>query len=330
MKVIVTGSNGFLGSWLTRRLVDEGHDVSILIRKSSDLSELENLKLEKKYGDVTDLESLYKAFRGNDVVFHLAGVVAYKRADRALMEKVNVRGTQNVIQVTKDLKLDKLVHLSSVVAVGAGFTPQEILNEQSPYNLDKLNLGYYQTKHDSEIAVKKATDLGEIQSVIVNPSTIYGAGDAKKGSRSTQLKVARGDFPIYPSGGVNVVAVEDVIDGIMAAWNRGKNGERYILASENLLIKELFEKIAHLAGVKPPETNIPFSLLKTIGWIGEILDKVGLPAPFSLENAWSASLFNWYDNTKAKNELGFNPKPADYALENSVKWIKDHGYLNKQ
>lgn len=327
MKVLVTGANGFLGSWLTRRLVQEGHEVSILIRKSSDLSEISNLSLTKKIGDVTDLESLYSAFRNQQAIFHLAGVVGYKKSARALMDLVNVRGTQNVILAAKDLKIDKLVYLSSVVAIGAGFSSHEILNESSAYNLSHLDLGYYQTKHQAENYVKQATLAGDIQSVILNPSTIYGAGDAKKGSRATQLKVAQGKFPIYPPGGVNVVAVEDVIDGIVSAWQKGRNGERYILASENMLVKDLFDRISKLSGSKPPQIGVPFPILRGLGWLGDQMEKVGLRAPFSLENAWSASLFNWYDHAKAKAELNFSPRPADFALENSIRWIKDHGLI---
>ena len=329
MKVLVTGANGFLGSWLTRRLCQDGHQVSILVRGSSDLSEIVNLKLEKKFGDITELESLYSACRGQDAVFHLAGVIAYRNSERAQMELVNVRGTRNVITAVKDLQVPKLVYLSSVVAIGASLSDQEVLNENSEYKIGHLNLGYFETKRQAEIAVKQACDKKEIDAVILNPSTIYGGGDAKKSSRSTQVKIAQGKFPFYTSGGVNVVAVEDVVEGILLAWKKGKTGERYILSGDNLKIYDVFKSIAEFAGVKPPSFEAPFPLLKMVGWVGDHLDRFGLHSPISLENAWTSHLYHWFSSEKAQRELGFMPTPSNLAIEKSVKWMKDHGLLSK-
>lgn len=323
MKAIVTGANGFLGSWLCRRLLEEGHDVTALVRKSSDLSEIEHLKLKYEYGDVTDKASLQASFKDKDYVFHLAGVIAYKAVDRALMNRVNIGGTQNVVDVLTEQKQAKLLNLSSVVAVGASFKP-ESLTEDSPYTIHDLNLGYFETKHAAEKIVTAAAKKNLIHAVSANPSTIYGFGDAKKGSRKTQIKVAREEFPFYTSGGANVVAAEDVVDGIMKAVAKGRNGERYILCGDNLTIKELFTKIANFAGVKPPQILLPFPLLKLVGHIGDLTGK-GL----SVENAYTASMYHWFTCDKAKKELGFSPRPSDIAIENSVRWMKDHGYLNK-
>jgi dihydroflavonol-4-reductase len=328
MKVLVTGANGFLGSWLTRRLCQEGHRVSVLIRGSSDISEIENFPVEKKFGDVTDLESLFAAFRGQEAIFHLAGLVAYRASDRVKMETVNIRGTRNVVNVLKDLNIPELVYLSSVVAVGAGFTQREILNENSEYNLSHLNLGYFETKRIAELYVREQCANDSFRGIILNPSTIYGGGDAKKGSRGIQVKVAKGRMPFYPIGGVNVVAVEDVVDGIMAAWKKGRSGERYILCGENMTIQELFKTIAGFAGVRPPRWPIPFAILRAVGWAGDQLGPLGVKLPFSLENAWTSHLYHWFDCTKAKTELGFQPTPSADAIEKSVRWMKDRGLLN--
>lgn len=322
MKVIVTGANGFLGSWLCKRLLDEGHDVTALVRKSSDLSEIEHLKLNYEYGDVTDKLSLERSFKNKDYVFHLAGVIAYKKSDRALMDKVNIQGTQNVVDVLAEQKQAKLLNLSSVVAVGASFKPV-LLTEESAYTIHNLNLGYFETKHAAEQIVTAAAKKNLIHAINVNPSTIYGFGDAKKGSRKTQVKVAQGKFPFYTGGGVNVVAAEDVVDGIIKAIEKGRNGERYLLTAENMTIKELFTKIAGFAGVKSPKIYMPFPVLKIIGQIGDLTGS-GL----SVENAYTASIYHWFSNEKAQKELGFSPRSSDIAIENSVRWMKDHGYLS--
>lgn len=320
--VLVTGANGFLGAHLCRRLQNEGFIVSALVRKNSDLSEIEHLKLNLIYGDVTKAESLEAAVKNQEMVFHLAGFVGYKKHERPLMDLVNVTGTKNIVDACVKVQIPRLLHLSSVVAVGASFTPNA-LTEKSSYEIGHLNLGYYETKHLAEKIVLKAAADKKLNAVCVNPSTIYGAADAKKGSRKTQVKVARGQFPFYTSGGVNVVAVEDVLDGILAAAQRGKVGERYLLTADNILIKNLFEQIAGFAGVMPPKILIPNWLLHAIGKFG---DQFGVGP--SQENAWSATLFNWFDSSKAKAELGFNPGPSSKAIENSVRWMKDNGLLN--
>lgn len=323
MKIVITGANGFLGSWLTKRLILEGYDVHIVTRRNSDLSELKNLKFQNHIGDVTDLESLNHAFKDAEIVFHLAGIVAYKKEQRELMEKVNVLGTQNVINAIKKQKVKKLLHLSSVVAVGAGLNSNQILNEKSEYNLSHLNLGYFETKRKAEDIVLDAFNKGQIEPYIVNPSTIYGPADAKKGSRSIQLKVAKGKFPFYTSGGVNVVAVEDVIDGIMLTLNKGRAGQRYILSGDNWTIKRLFEEIAEAAEVNAPNLLLPDFALHLIGSLGDSIKWIGI----SKENAWTSTLFHWFDNTKAKSELGFTPKPAKQAIQNSVQWMKSQGLI---
>lgn len=323
MKVVITGANGFLGSWLSKRLVLDGYDVHIVTRKNSDLSEIKDLKFQNHVGDVTDLNSLNHAFEGAEIVFHLAGVVAYKKEHRHLMDQVNVTGTKNVVAAVQKQKVKKLLHLSSVVAVGAGLNANQILNENSEYNLSHLNLGYFETKRQAENIVVDAFNKGLIEPYIVNPSTIYGPADAKKGSRSVQVKVAKGKFPFYTSGGVNVVAVEDVIDGIMLALSKGRAGQRYILSGENWTIQKLFSEIAEAAEVKAPYIPLPDCVLHAVGSLGDSIKWIGI----SKENAWTSTLFHWFDNSKAKIELGFTPKPAKQAIQNSIRWMKSQGLI---
>lgn len=327
-QVLVTGANGFLGSWLVRRLLSDGHQVRCLVRPTSDLSELQGLACEYVHGDVTNLDSLLAACKEQSAVFHLAGLIAYKRSERAAMERINVGGTANVIEAVHRCQVSRLVHLSSVVAIGGGFHDQQILNEGSEYNVHDLNLGYFETKRAAEQLVMAAAHAGKIDAVILNPSTIYGPGDARKGSRKTQLKVAQGRFPFFTSGGVNVVPIENCVDGIVRGWQQGKSGERYILAGENLRIRELFQIIAASAGVPAPRLMIPNWVLHGIGILGDILATCGLNLGVSRENAWTATMYHWFDSGKAQRELGFVPGSSRAAIEASVRWSKEHGLLN--
>lgn len=331
-EVLVTGANGFLGSWLVRRLLTDGHQVTCLVRPTSDLTELkalEALGLRCKYafGDVTQPDTLVAAFQGQEAVFHLAGFIAYRKADRAMMQKVNVDGTNNVVRACLKVQTPRLIHLSSVVAIGASFNDQLVLTEDFVFNLKDLNLGYFETKRQAEAIVMSAVQEKGLNAVILNPSTIYGPGDALKGSRKTQVKVAQGRFKFYTGGGVNVVPVENCVDGIVRAWLNGRSGERYILAGQNLTIKDLLGLIAKAAGVPAPSIRIPNWVLHVLGIVGDFKTKMGRPASLSRENAWTTTMFHWFDSGKAQRQLGFVPGSSKLAIESSVKWMKEKGLI---
>ncbi len=328
MAVLVTGASGFVGSWLVRRLIESGERVHVLHRTSSRLDDLEGLDFASRIGDVTDFESVRTACLDVDTVFHLAGVVGYSRAMREQMERANVQGTKNVVEaLQKTLKTPpKLVYMSSVVAVGASFDGKP-MNENSPFNVSHLDLGYFETKKAAEDVVRSACHKGKIEATILNPSTIYGATDAKKGSRKTQVKVAQGKLPFYTAGGVSVVSVHDVVTAVMTAREKGRNGERYILSGENITIHDLFSRIAQLAGVQPPRILLPNPVVKALGKTGDLLEKIGMKGPLNTESAWTAVLFHWFDHSKATQELGFSPRPTQEALKESVDWMRRNGML---
>jgi dihydroflavonol-4-reductase len=326
MKVLVTGGTGFVGGWLVKRLVQDGLEVRVLHRKGSNLEDLEGSRFESAFGDVTDPQSVTKACVGIDSVFHLAGVVGYSKEQRPQMDAVNVGGTENVLAACETQGVRKLLHMSSVVAIGASFKPHT-LSENSPYSIGHLNLGYFETKRAAETLVRAAARAGRIDAICVNPSTVYGPGDAKKGSRKVQMKVAQGKFPFYPSGGQSIVSVHDVVDGIVKAWEKGRSGERYILAGENLLVGDVFRKIAECAGVNPPRIFLPKMVALALGRAGDVLEKMGKKTPINTENALVSSMYHWFDSTKAKIELGFKTRSADEALAESVGWMKANKYI---
>ncbi len=328
MKVLLTGANGFLGSWLLERLLEEGHEVSVILRNTKDFDLYSKRGVHPFHGDVTNFESLHAATQGQQQIYHLAGLIAYKRSQYDDMIRVNVDGTENILNAAAAANVQRVLLASSVVAVGATETPQ-ILNEASPYNLDSLHLGYHESKRAAEKLICRFVSEGKVDGVIVNPSTVYGAGDASKGSRSTQVQVARGELFYYPPGGVSVVAVEDVVDGMVRALQKGRSGERYILAGENLTLKNVFDLIASEAGVKSPWLPLPARILKTLAFADDRLSEFNLSGPISSERAIVAGLFHWYDSGKARQELGFSTRPAQQAIANSVRWMAHKGLLRK-
>jgi dihydroflavonol-4-reductase len=326
MKVLITGATGFLGEWIVKRSVENGFDVHVLIRKSSNLDKIAHLPITKHIGDITDSNSLMTACKNMDAVFHLAGKIAYTKAEREDMQLINVEGTRNVLSACKVQNIKTLVYLSSVTAIGASFKP-ESMNEDSAYNIAHLHLGYFDTKHEAEKLVLAAYQEGWLEPVILNPSTIYGAGDATKSSRKVQMKVAQGKFPFYTPGGVNVVHIEDVVDGFFIALDKKVIGERIILANENMTIKSLFERIAKANHVNPPKILLPKFALHGLGLYGDFMQTIGKKGPMSSENAWTSTLYHWFDNTKAKTKLNMKFRSSNAAIEQSIYWAKQNGFI---
>jgi len=323
MHTFVTGGTGFVGSFLVDRLLSENYTVDLLVRDPSKYNKThKNLNVLK--GDITDPESLKQLSVNTDVIFHLAGLVAYKKKDRQKMEEVNVQGTKNVVEAYKNKKIKKFIHMSSTCAVGVSFDGKVPLTEDSPYNVRKYDFGYFETKRLAEEYIVEQCQKGLINASIINPSTIYGAGDAEKGSRNVQLKVAKGKFPLYTPGGANIIGVEEVVDCLIKVVKLGKNGERYIIAGENISIKKLFATIARFAGQKEPNILLPNFLLTILGHIGDVFTYFGMSFPVSSENAKVSTLYHWFDSSKAQKELGLSPLPAETYIKRSVDWVVEN------
>ncbi|MEM7646958.1 MAG: NAD-dependent epimerase/dehydratase family protein [Pseudomonadota bacterium] len=325
-RVLVTGASGFLGRLLTQKLIDQGKKVTVFARRSSRLDYFNPKDIHVVHGDITDRLQLLQATEEIDTVYHLAGLIAYKSSERQKMEKINVGGTGAVVDACITNKVPRLLYLSSVVTIGASSTPDPV-DEDFSYNLSKYNLGYFETKREAEKLVINAVNNDGLNAFMINPSTIYGEGDATKGSRKTQVKVAKGRFKLFPPGGVNVVYVQDVLEAIDLCLLKGIPGRRYIISGDNLTIQELFAMIADAAGVPHPHIAIPLGFLKSLGWFGDQLRKFGYETSLSSETAVTSSLYHWFSNERAKRELGFKPTPAKKAINESVQWMKSQGLL---
>lgn len=323
MRVLVTGANGFLGSWLVKYLLNEGHEVRAFVRPQSDRSFLTGLSCSYAFGDILDLENLRLAMKDVDAVFHLAAFMMSKPSERELLERVNVLGTQNVVSLCQQLRIPRLVHVSSVVALGARTSDSGFVTEE---NSCEINLANMQSKRRGEEIVRTAVRERKIDAVIVNPSLIYGPGDARKKIRQGSVLAAQGKMKFYTSGGVNVVAVEDVVHGLLLAWKKGRNGENYILSGENITLKDLFSWIAEEAGVRPPRFHLPDWILISIAFVS---DKLRIDSPLNSDTVKTILMYHWCDSAKARRELGFRFRPAREAVKASVHWMREQGYLGE-
>lgn len=338
-KVLVTGATGFLGVHLVKALVKNNYSVSILHRASSNLDPFLSLRSSGSsgsssvgpsiiyvQGDVTDKSSVDKVILGQDYVFHLAGLISSSRKDKVLMQKINVEGTKNIVASCVRHSVKRLIYISSVVTIGAS-TNKEILNEESVYD-DKLNkLSYFDTKKQAEELVHFAVHNQNLQAIVLNPSTVYGEGDVKKESRKLQKLAAIGKLPFYTQGGVSVAAVEDVVQAMINSISMGKIGERYILAGENIDIQNLLNCISNISKVRGPFLKVPQFLFYILGFMGDLLSYVGISFPFTIEKVKVASLYHWFDSSKAQRELNFTSRPAKEAIKKSVLWSKKNKFI---
>ncbi len=327
-KIFVTGGTGFLGSHLLERLVSEGAEVSALYRTEKKLNEfklqdksLDSLRINWIQGD---LFSGWTA-EGYDFIYHLAGYVGYTKEERRTMEEVNVEGTKTVISKIRDAGyVPKMIYSSSVVAVGAGLKKGDLLNEESVFNLSAYDFGYFETKKSAEALVFTEVEKG-LKAVALNPSTIYGPRDMLKGSRKFQLKMAKGELKVCSHGGVSIVHVEDICDAFIQAAEKGRSGERYILAGDNVTIYEMLCAIAERVGVSKPKVVLPNFMLLGVGHFSRFLSFAGIRTGLNLENLQVATMYHWFDSSKAKKELGFSPRSYKLALKDSLAWAKEKG-----
>jgi dihydroflavonol-4-reductase len=325
LKVLVTGANGFLGSHLVRALIEQNYEVHAMVRANSDKSSLDHLNCKIVVGDILDPISLRNCMCGMTGVFHVAGAMSSSPRDKEWLFNVNVKGVQNVIDGCIEKKVKRLVHVSSVVAVGTNIKEKlPPLNENSKNVTKSMGFANYDSKRQGEELVLTAAKNNLIEAVVVNPGLIYGAGDAKKIIRKGNILAAKGKLPVFTLGGVNIVAVEDVVKAMIEAYKVGHNGERYLLTGDNITIKKLLTTISQLAGARPPQKELPTGLAKIFA---TILDLLGFKLELCRENVFTATTFHWYDNAKARRDLKFNPVEYKVALKNSVDWMKENKYL---
>ena len=320
MKSLVTGATGFLGSYLARALAERGDEVIAFARPTSDTSEISRSCSRVALGDITDLASLKRACVGVDRVFHAAAVLSLRRSQREIIERASVDGTRNVIEACERLGVARLVHVSSVAAVGSSDTSDRVLDENASPAAVSGTWANTSAKIAGERLVIEAARAGRIDAVVVNPSLIFGAGDFRKEMRNGVEKIARGEVPFFAPGGVNVVGVMDVVRGIVLAAERGRSGERYILAGENLTGRDFAARIASAAGVPAPAKPLPASLVRGLSLISRAF---GLGGALSDEALGSSLQYHWYDDSKARRELGYEPREANEAIRDSIAWLKE-------
>ena len=263
--------------------------------------------------------------QGIDMVFNVAAISQYWRSSPNLIYKVNVGGAQNVFDAAARSGVQRIVHTSSAAAVG--IIRGRSANEADPFNQPPDRFPYGHSKWLAEGLVRERVKTGQ-DIVMVNPAAIVGARDINWISGSILREAKRGHIPVIPQGGVNFVAVQDVVAGHIAAVEKGRAGERYILGGENLANRQTIAMACEIVGVKPPRLPQPRWTIPLAGWVLDVIAKiVGPRLPLSGEQMRLTAEYIYFDSSKAQRELGLPHTPVRQALQECYDWYVQHGYL---
>ncbi len=327
--ILVTGASGFVGSAVLRKLVGRGLDVRALVRPSSDRRNLEGLPVDIVEGDLTEPETLKPALRGCRGLFHVAADYRLWAPDPKPMFKANVEGTRTIMLTAGECGVERIVYTSSVAALGS--VPGDgAADEDTPARFGDMIGPYKQSKFLAESEVREIAKSEGLPIIIVNPSTPIGPRDIKPTPTGRMIvEAASGRMPAYVDTGLNVVHVDDVAEGHLLAFEKGKAGERYILGGENLGLREILAVIAEITGGKAPRVRIPHNLIMPVAFFAEAWTRlVGGREPFvTMDGLRMAKKKMFFSHAKAGQALGYSPGPARQALTDAVHWFGENGYL---
>jgi len=328
LKAFVTGATGFLGSHVARVLADQGAELRLLVRPTSNLKNLQGLKAETATGDLRDAASLEKAMAGCDTVFHVAADYRLWVRDPEEMYRSNVGGTRAILDAARKIGIQRVVYTSSVATMG--FTNNgHPADEDSPVALANM-IGHY--KRSKFMAEQIALEAGRsgMHVVTVNPTTPVGDQDVKPTPTGRiVLDFLKRKFPAYVETGLNLVDVRECARGHVAALEKGRPGQRYILGGENLTLKQILDKLGKITGLPSPKIKLPYIFAFATGVVDEMITGrllKGEPRA-TIDTVRMGSKKMFASSDKAERELGWKIVPVEGALRRAVEWFQGNGYV---
>src|SRR5947209_6858084 len=327
MLAFVTGATGFLGSHVARVLSDQGANLRLLVRPTSNLRNLESLKAETATGDLRDPASLEKAMAGCDTVFHVAADYRLWLRDPAEMYRSNVEGTRAILEAARKNKIRRVVYTSSVATIG--FTRNgHPADEDSPVSLADM-IGHY--KRSKFMAEQIALEAGRsgMHVVTVNPTTPVGEQDVKPTPTGRiVVDFLKRKFPAYVETGLNLVDATVCARGHIAALEKGKSGERYILGGEDLTLKQILDALGRITGLPSPKVKLPYFFAFATGVVDEaITGRLLHREPrATIDTVRMGKKKMFASSEKAERELGWKIVPVEDALRRAVEWFRGNGY----
>jgi len=323
---LVTGATGFIGAHVVRALLARGRGVRCLVRRSSRRDNLRGLDVDIVEGDLLDRASLARGMEGCATLFHCAADYRLWARDPAAILTTNVEGTRNVLRAAVDAGVARVIHTSSVGALGLA-SGDAAADEDTPVRERDLVGPYKRSKFLAEAEVRRFADAG-LDVVIVNPSTPVGELDVKPTPTGRVIvDFLRGRMPAYVDTGLNLIDVRDVAEGHVLAAERGRAGRRYILGNRNVSLRELFEMLAGVAGRPAPRLRVPLWVPLLAAHVAEAWARVGGPEPRAPVDAVRMARHRMhFDPARAVRELGLPQSPVEDALERAVRWFREAGY----
>lgn len=327
MLIFVTGATGFVGSHVARVLADEGAQLRLLVRPASDLRNVEGISAELVQGDLRDAACLQNALAGCDAVFHVAADYRLWVRDPEQMYRSNVEGTRAILDAARNAGVRRVVYTSTVATMG--FTQNgHPANENSPVSLTEMIGHYKQSKFLAEEVALYAGRSG-MDVVIVNPTTPVGERDIKPTPTGRIIvDFLKKKFPAYVDTGLNLVDVTECARGHVAALERGRSGERYILGGENLTLKQILDRLAAITGLASPRTRVPYGVALAAGVMDQLVTGHlfrGEPRA-TVEAVRMSRKKMFVSSEKAERELGWQPVLVTDALRRAVDWFRANGY----
>ena len=317
-EILVTGATGLIGSHLVGALVEAGERPRLLMRENSRRSLFDGLDLPVVIGDLSDRESLQRAAEGCDRVYHLAAMVSMGGGGGNAMHNVNVQGTRNMVLAAREAGVERFVNVSSVAAIGIP-VPGELATERQPYN-HPPSRPYMETKRDAELAAHALS--GEMTMISVRPSLVLGAGPFRRGMIATFIKRAmRSGLPVAPSGGINIVDVDDVVRVLIAAMEQGNDDDRFLAVGHNIDTEALMRMICELVDMPGPKLRIRGWITDTAGRVLGLAQRFGIPGPLPAAPLSLASARLYYDDRWTRSRLDLpEPTPIETTLRRRIDW----------
>lgn len=326
-KVLVTGANGLLGSHIVRQLLKKNYKVKALIRKESNLFALKELDIEFFNGDITKKSDVLSAASDCNFLIHCAAKTSQKPLDVEAFKAANIKSTEHCIEASKKYQLKRFVFVSSANALGNG-TKDDPGNEEKPFMPWLKKSGYAYSKFIAQQMVINETKNSNLDAVVVNPTFIIGEMDIKQGSGEIFSHILNKPVAFYPPGGKNFVDAEAAAIGTVNAMEKGKSGECYLLAGENMTYKNFYKLSSKITGQNPLLFPIPRSILIALGYLGDFSEKVlNIPVSLSKVNARMLCEDNYYTPAKAMKELDFPLVPAHFAVKKAIDWFRANNYF---
>ncbi len=322
MKALVLGGTGFIGGQIVRAALEAGYQVRALRRRHTvgALADVAH-KIEWVLGDLDDAPSLTEAVSGCDVLFHAAA--HYSHSSRDIPGEVAYAQAQmeRVLEAARQGGARRFVYTSSLTTIGPPAQPGRLADERDFYVPGSSDSAYYEVKHVMEQTALRAASEG-LGVVVLMPTAVFGPGDVKPTTGQLLIEAARGRIPVHFDAVMNVVDGRDVAQAHIAAAERGRVGERYVIGGHNLNLRQGLDIAAQVAGVAPPQFKLPRPVVDALVRLADALPGVELP-----EHGRTLRLWQPVSSLKAERELGLKARPFEQTVHDTLAWFREHGYF---